>query len=183
MIIITTRKQDHPIQVSARLYLKKLGNIKIAILLIESLIQINFRYKFSPSKVSNPQKTQVNPISYQGPKRTTTTDSITSSEFVHVKSVPKIPNGTNVGNESPTSMLSTASEASAKLATKTASTLESFRLWGKSAYKCTRQIVSEKLGKTSRTIDPELDVIIEVKNNLFNIILIIHIDKDLILRI
>ena len=107
--------------------------------------------------------------SYQGPKRNTTTDSITSNEFVHVKSVPTIPDGNNIRHESPTSMLSTASEASAKFATKTASTLESFRLWGKSAYKCTRQIVSERLGKTSRTIDPELDVIIEVNKDKYNI--------------
>ena len=67
---------------------------------------------------------------------------------------------------SPTSMLSSASigEASNILATRTASTIETIKQWSKSAYKCTRQIVSEKLGKSSRTIDPELELIIEVNN-------------------
>jgi hypothetical protein len=34
--------------------------------------------------------------------------------------------------------------------------------WTKSAYKCTRQIVSEKLGNSNKTVDPELDSAIEV---------------------
>ena len=40
-------------------------------------------------------------------------------------------------------------------------TLETIKQWSKSAYKCTKQIVSEKLGKTQRTIDPELEATIE----------------------
>lgn len=66
---------------------------------------------------------------------------------------------------SPISMLSSTSigEASNILATKTASTIETIKQWSKSAYKCTRQIVSEKLGKSSRTIDTELELTIEVK--------------------
>jgi hypothetical protein len=66
------------------------------------------------------------------------------------------------GNLSTQSVISSASEASVKLASKTASTIESLRLWGKSAYKCTRQLVSERLGKTSRTVDPEIEAEIEV---------------------
>lgn len=65
-------------------------------------------------------------------------------------------------NSSPTnSMMSSASDLSNRLASRTISTFETFRQWSKSAYKCTRQIVSEKLGKSSRTVDPELDLIIE----------------------
>ena len=90
-------------------------------------------------------------------------DSITSNDFVHIKSNPCYTGDhVNGASVSPTSILSSASDVSLKIASKTASTLESFKLWGKSAYKCTRQIVSEKLGKSSRTIDPELDVTIEV---------------------
>jgi hypothetical protein len=59
-------------------------------------------------------------------------------------------------------MLSSASEVSVKIAQKTASTFETLKQWSKSAYKCTRQIVSEKLGKSSRTVDPELESQIEV---------------------
>jgi hypothetical protein len=44
-----------------------------------------------------------------------------------------------------------------KIAVKTANTIENIKQWSKSAYKCTRQIISERLGKTSRTIDPELE--------------------------
>jgi hypothetical protein len=76
-------------------------------------------------------------------------------------------NGVNLtsvlsGNVSPQSVLTSAGEASTKLASKTASTIESLRLWGKSAYKCTRQLVSEKLGKTTRTVDPEIEASIDV---------------------
>lgn len=68
---------------------------------------------------------------------------------------------TSSNGSSPSSMLSTVTENSTRLALKTASTIESLRQWSKSAYKCTRQIVSEKLGKTTRTTDPELEAIIE----------------------
>lgn len=90
-------------------------------------------------------------------------ESTTSNDFVNIKSDQSYPTGLgNSANISPTSMLSSASDVSSKLGTKAASTIESFKLWSVSAYKCTRQIVSEKLGKSSRTIDPELDVMIEV---------------------
>jgi hypothetical protein len=42
------------------------------------------------------------------------------------------------------------------------STFSIVRQWTKSAYKCTRQIVSEKLGNCNKTVDPELDSAIEV---------------------
>jgi hypothetical protein len=91
-------------------------------------------------------------------------DSNNSLEFNTSKASMNAMNGSNSGPRSitPNSMLSTASEVSSKLATKTASTIENLKLWSKSAYKCTKQIVSEKLGKSSRTIDPELDVIVDV---------------------
>ena len=102
------------------------------------------------------------------PKRVTLSESNNSNDYLPARTL----SSANTANGStraltPTSMLSSASEVSNKLVTKTASTIESLKIWGKSAYKCTRQIVSEKLGKSSRTIDPELDVIIEV--NLLHI--------------
>jgi hypothetical protein len=71
-------------------------------------------------------------------------------------------NNTSVFGSSGVSMLSTAGDASTKLALRTFSTIELLKQWSKSAYKCTRQIVNEKLGKSNRTVDPELDASIEV---------------------
>ena len=68
----------------------------------------------------------------------------------------------NLSTPTASSMLTSASEASTKFAMKTATTFETIRQWSKSAYKCTRQIVSEKLGKSNRTVDPELESQIEV---------------------
>lgn len=71
-------------------------------------------------------------------------------------------------NSSPSvSMISSTSDASSRLSSRSILTFETLKQWGKSAYKCTRQIVSEKLGKSRRTIDPELDLIIEVNFYLF----------------
>ncbi|CAG4990949.1 unnamed protein product [Parnassius apollo] len=39
--------------------------------------------------------------------------------------------------------------------------LESLKNWGVSTYKCTKQLLYEKLGKSSRTVDTELEVKIE----------------------
>ena len=47
--------------------------------------------------------------------------------------------------------------AGTKLAIKTANTIDHIKEWSKSAYKCTKQIIAEKMGKSSRTIDPELE--------------------------
>jgi hypothetical protein len=45
--------------------------------------------------------------------------------------------------------------------------LDVLRQWTKSAYKCTRQMVSEKLGKSQRTVlDPELDASIETLRDM-----------------
>lgn len=41
------------------------------------------------------------------------------------------------------------------------SKIDTIKQWSISTYKCTRQIISEKLGKTSRTVDPELEGQIE----------------------
>jgi hypothetical protein len=73
-----------------------------------------------------------------------------------------LPFSTSFSNGNGMSMLSTASDASANLALKTVSTLELLKQWSVSAYKCTRQIVNEKLGKSNRTVDPELDASIDV---------------------
>ncbi|XP_028040538.1 arfaptin-2 [Bombyx mandarina] len=40
--------------------------------------------------------------------------------------------------------------------------LESIRNWGVSTYKCTKQLLYEKLGKSSRTVDTELEAQIEM---------------------
>lgn len=68
----------------------------------------------------------------------------------------------NLSSTTASSVLNTASEASTIFANKTISTIESFKQWSKTAYKCTKQIVSEKLGKSTRTVDPELEASIEV---------------------
>jgi hypothetical protein len=70
-----------------------------------------------------------------------------------------------LGNSS--AVLTSAGEVSTKFAQKTVTTIETLRQWSKSAYKCTRQLVSEKLGKTDRTVDTELDASIEVRFNSF----------------
>ena len=45
--------------------------------------------------------------------------------------------------------------------TKDANKLESIKNWTISTYKCSRQALFEKLGKTSRTVDTELETQIE----------------------
>jgi hypothetical protein len=69
-----------------------------------------------------------------------------------------------LGNSS--AVLTSAGEVSTKFAQKTVTTIETLRQWSKSAYRCTRQLVSEKLGKTDRTVDTELDASIEVRFNI-----------------
>jgi len=122
----------------------------------------SFGEALSPKKTP-PAKPNIVSLTTQNssPKKMVSSDSVSSYDFVHINSNPNFDSANSV---SPTSMLSSASDVSSRLASKTASTLESFKLWGKSAYKCIKQIVSEKLGKSSRTIDPELDVAIDVMN-------------------
>ncbi len=116
----------------------------------------SFGETLSPQKSS--KDIMQNILLSQNSTKTVSSDSISSKDFVKIKS------DSSFNSESPTSMLSSNSFIPSNFASKTASTLENFKLWGKSAYKCTKQIVSEKLGKSSRTIDPELDVSIDVKN-------------------
>jgi hypothetical protein len=40
--------------------------------------------------------------------------------------------------------------------------IDKFKQWSRTTYKCTKQSIFEKLGKTTRTIDVELDTQIEV---------------------
>jgi hypothetical protein len=40
--------------------------------------------------------------------------------------------------------------------------LDKFKQWSRSTYKCTKQSIYEKLGKTTRTVDIEIDTQIEV---------------------
>lgn len=54
----------------------------------------------------------------------------------------------------------TASSAAAVAAV--APTIDKFKQWSRSAYKCTKQTIFEKLGKTTRTVDLELENQIEV---------------------
>ena len=86
----------------------------------------------------------------------------TSQQFVTSSASNSFNSSLNGRNSPSLSILSTASDVSSRIALRTASTFETFKQWSRSAYKCTRQIVSEKLGKSSRTVDPELDLIIEV---------------------
>jgi len=39
---------------------------------------------------------------------------------------------------------------------------DKLKQWGRTTYKCTKQTIFEKLGKTTRTVDVELDGQIEV---------------------
>ena len=45
---------------------------------------------------------------------------------------------------------------------KISATIDKLKQWGRSTYKCTKQSIYEKLGKTTRTVDVELDTQIEV---------------------
>lgn len=67
----------------------------------------------------------------------------------------QIPGGSSSSNGS--NGLAASSELS-----RFQSRLEDLRKWSLSTYKCTRQIISEKLGKGSRTVDPELEAQIEI---------------------
>ena len=42
---------------------------------------------------------------------------------------------------------------------------DKFKQWSRSTYKCTKQSIYEKLGKSTRTVDVELDAQIEVYHN------------------
>jgi hypothetical protein len=58
--------------------------------------------------------------------------------------------------------MSKLSASSAAAVAAVAPTIDKLRQWGRSTYKCTKQTIYEKLGKTTRTVDVELDSQIEV---------------------
>ncbi|XP_042858852.1 arfaptin-2-like [Penaeus japonicus] len=53
------------------------------------------------------------------------------------------------------------SPSSSSTSTSSSSKMESLKTWSISTYKCTKQLISEKLGKSSRTVDTELETQIE----------------------
>lgn len=60
-----------------------------------------------------------------------------------------------------TSPSPSSQHSNTKLMKPQQSKIDTIRQWSISTYKCTRQIISEKLGKTSRTVDTELEGQIE----------------------
>lgn len=65
--------------------------------------------------------------------------------------------------------MSKLSASSAAAVAAVGPTIDKFKQWSLSTYKCTKQSIYEKLGKTTRTIDVEVDSQIEVlklNNNL-----------------
>jgi hypothetical protein len=70
--------------------------------------------------------------------------------------------------------MSKISASSAAAVAAVGPTIDKLKQWGRSTYKCTKQTIFEKLGKTTRTVDVELDNQIEVwqktiqiKSNVF----------------
>lgn len=55
------------------------------------------------------------------------------------------------------------SASSAAAVAAVAPTIDKLKQWSRSAYKCTKQTIYEKLGKTTRTVDVELENQIEVR--------------------
>jgi hypothetical protein len=58
--------------------------------------------------------------------------------------------------------MSKLSASSAAAVAAVGPTIDKLKQWGRSTYKCTKQTIFEKLGKTTRTVDVELDTQIEV---------------------
>lgn len=54
------------------------------------------------------------------------------------------------------------SDSSGEIRSTTIAKIEHIKNWSISTYKCTKQFISEKLGKTSRTVDTELESQIEI---------------------
>lgn len=52
--------------------------------------------------------------------------------------------------------------SNSEIRSTTAAKIEYFKNWSISTYKCTKQLISEKLGKSSRTVDTELESQIEL---------------------
>lgn len=58
--------------------------------------------------------------------------------------------------------MSKISASSAAAVAAVGPTIDKLKQWSRSTYKCTKQTIYEKLGKTSRTVDVELDSQVEV---------------------
>lgn len=73
-------------------------------------------------------------------------------------------NVTSMVNERKISIpdMSKISASSAAAVAAVGPTIDKLKQWGRSTYKCTKQSIYEKLGKTTRTVDVELDTQIEV---------------------
>ncbi|CAF1571206.1 unnamed protein product, partial [Rotaria sordida] len=57
--------------------------------------------------------------------------------------------------------MSRLSASSAAAVASVGPTIDKLKQWSRSTYKCTKQSIYEKLGKTTRTVDVEVDTQIE----------------------
>nr|CAG4649562.1 EOG090X0AQE [Scapholeberis mucronata]SVE93790.1 EOG090X0AQE [Scapholeberis mucronata] len=82
-----------------------------------------------------------------------------------------LPNNNHIGNNIASSsdsfsaggeQLLTGFNSNSEFKSATVAKIEHIRNWSISTYKCTKQIISEKLGKSSRTVDTELESQIEL---------------------
>ncbi|MCL4138486.1 UNVERIFIED_CONTAM: hypothetical protein GTU68_062476 [Idotea baltica] len=62
---------------------------------------------------------------------------------------------------SPVSLTSPMSEDGAAVIRSSNSKMDTIKTWSISTYKCTKQLISEKLGKSTKTVDSELEAQIE----------------------
>lgn len=95
-----------------------------------------------------------------------------------------LPNNNNVGtnqilSSEPVSPIGaehhlTGLNSNSEIRSATVAKIEHIRNWSISTYKCTKQIISEKLGKSSRTVDTELesqiDLLRDVQRKYLNIL-------------
>lgn len=108
----------------------------------------------------------------------TTANSSISSGYTSFGQQQSSINTSSVGNKQSSSIANNSpkkqneqpsidlSATGTMLAIKTVNTIDSIKQWSTSAYKCTKQVIQEKLGKTSRTVDPELEAeILRIREN------------------
>ncbi|XP_032389373.1 arfaptin-2b isoform X7 [Etheostoma spectabile] len=81
-----------------------------------------------------------------------------TSVFCHIASQSNECQGSNMHHSSSSSSL-TAEEVTRGVAVEK---LETMKKWGFNTYKCTKQMISERFGRGSRTVDLELEAQIEV---------------------
>ncbi|XP_041808203.1 arfaptin-2b isoform X7 [Chelmon rostratus] len=84
--------------------------------------------------------------------------SPSSSFFCHTASQSNEHQGSNMHHSSSSSSM-TAEETTRGVAVEK---LETMKKWGLNTYKCTKQMISERFGRGSRTVDLELEAQIEV---------------------